>query len=88
MEISNSVKIVNNCRGYKQLFDKVMVDIKIYSVETGNMRRGLARVGCYLMKLNKFDTVINLSNTCFIISKKQIPFSRSLNKETCVMDYF
>ena len=31
-----------------QLLDKVMVDIKIYSVETSNIRRGLALV------MNKF----------------------------------
>ena len=29
--------------------------IKIYSVETSNIWRGLARVGYYLFGLNKFD---------------------------------
>ena len=33
-------------------------------------------------------SAIAASNNCFIIPKKQILFSRSLNKETCRIDYF
>ena len=38
----------------KQLLDKAMTDIKIYSVETSNIRQGFARVKYYLARLNKF----------------------------------
>lgn len=49
-----------------------MADIKIYLVEESNFRRWLARVGFYLVRLNKFDTVIAASNNCFVIPKKII----------------
>ena len=68
----------------QQLLDKMMVDIKIYSVESSK----LLELDITLRDLINLIFVIAASNNCMIIPKKQIPFSRSLNKETCRMDYF
>ena len=66
-----------------------MADIKIYLAEPNNVRRGLARGGhYYLVRLNKFDTVIAASNNYFIIRKNKILFFRSLTRETCRMGCF
>ena len=42
-------------RGYKDLLDKAMEDIKIYSVKTSNIRQRLPLFEYYLKRLNKFD---------------------------------
>lgn len=49
----------------KQLLDKAMEDIKIYSVETRNIQRGLAQAGYYLARLNKFDICHRLVKSLF-----------------------
>ena len=50
-----------------------MAHIKIYSVETSNIRRGLARVEYYLARINKFNTRHQIG--IYQTQKKYQPFN-------------
>ena len=51
----------------KQLLDKAMVYVKIYSVETSNIWQGLAQVGYLISKITRSNNSSLKTNTLFQI---------------------